>query len=57
MALKTLFGYSDEAGVRIEIESSGQTEIIETDRMNPLELACVRGNTDILKFFVDELNL
>ena len=25
--------------------------------MNPIELACVRGFTEILKFFVDELNL
>ena len=57
VALKSIYGFSDEAGVRIEIESSGQTEIIETDRMNPLELACVRGNAEILKFFVDELNL
>ena len=31
--------------------------MIETDNMNPIELACVRGNSEILKFFVDGLNL
>lgn len=57
VAVRTLFGYNDEEGVQLDIEASEQVEVIETDRMNPIELACVRGHAEILKYFVDELNL
>ena len=32
-------------------------EVFQTDEMNPIELACVRGHKDILKYFVKDLNL
>jgi len=57
VAVKTLFGYSAQEGIQLEFECSGQVEIIETDRMNPLELACVKGYDDILKYFLNDLNL
>lgn len=50
-----LNGYSDEEGVRIELEN--QIEILETDKMNPLELCCVRGNLESLKYLINDLNL
>mgnify|MGYP002631446964 CR=1 FL=1 len=55
--IPSLYGFEDEEGVRIEIESTDQVEVIETDKMNPLELACVRGWTDVVKYFVNELGL
>jgi hypothetical protein len=31
--------------------------VLETDSMNPLELACVRGHAPIVTYFTQELNL
>jgi len=57
VAARTLFGYDDDDGIKLEIEASDEVEMIETDLMNPLELACVRGNAEILKYFINDLNL
>ena len=46
--VKMLSGYSDEEGVRVEMEE--QIEIFETDKMNPFELSCVRGNQESLRY-------
>ena len=57
MALRTIWGFDDEEGIHIEIEASEEVHIVETLLMNPMELACVRGWTEVLKYFVEELNL
>lgn len=43
--------------MHLEIECQETEEILETDKMNPLELACARGHLEIIKYFVEELNL
>ena len=57
VAMKTLYGYEDEQGVKLEIESSKQIAYQETDQMNPVELACVRGCKEVLSYFVKDMNL
>ena len=56
MGLKTLSGLNDD-GFQVEIDGTNQVEFVETSEMNPLELVCVKGFHDILKFLVDDLNL
>ena len=55
--LSTIWGFEDEEGLRIEIEATDQVEYIDTLLMNPIELACVRGFTEIVQYFMDELNI
>lgn len=57
VALKTLWGFADEEPIKIEIEASSQFEVFQTEMMNPVELACVRGHKDILQYFINDLNL
>jgi hypothetical protein len=57
VAVKTLYGYSDDERILIEVEGSPEVVAIETDMMNPLELACVRGYHDILRYFTKDMNL
>ena len=56
VGLKTLRGLDDD-GFEVEIEGISHPELVETCEMNPLELVCVKGFHDILKFFVNDLNL
>ena len=56
VAIKTLWGYTDEERVKLEHETK-MIEELDTQKMNPLELACVRGYSDILSYYVEELNL
>lgn len=55
--LNTLWGFEDEEGLRLEIEATEQVEYIDTLMMNPIELACVRGFSEIVKYFVEDLNI
>lgn len=57
VAVKTLQGFSDTEPIQIEIESSSEVMYLDTDQMNPVELACVRGFHDILRYFTREMNL
>lgn len=57
VALKTLWGFADEESIKIEIEASSQIEVFQTEMMNPVELACVRGFKDVLNYFINDLNL
>ena len=41
----------------INIEGSQQIIAIDSEQMNPMELACVRGFHDIFRYFVREMNL
>ena len=43
VAVKTAWGYEDEAGVSVDIEATKQVQYIDTGNMNAVELACVRG--------------
>jgi hypothetical protein len=55
--LPTISGYHDQEGVRTEIDMCGATvqEFIETDKINPIEFACARGCSEIVKFLVNEI--
>ena len=55
--LSTLWGFEDEEGLRLEIEATDQVEYIDTLMMNPIELACVRGFSEIVQYFLEDLNI
>jgi len=57
VAVKTINGFSAQEGILLPISYLEDQQIIETDMMNPLELACARGFSDITKYFIFDLNL
>jgi len=56
--MPVITGYKDQEGVRSEIDYGNGAvaeEFIETEKMNFLEFACVRGCSEILKFLVNDI--
>lgn len=55
-AVSTLWGLQDRP-IKVEIESSNQVQHYDILSMNPVEIACVRGYADMLRYFVYDLKL
>lgn len=41
----------------VNIEALGSTYEVETQEMNPIEIACAFGHAKLAKYFIEELNL
>ena len=54
VALKTLYGYDGDDHIVLKHELSELVTVVETQKMSPLELACVRGNHQILAYYVND---
>ena len=55
-AIETLEGFDDDEPLRVKIEVSNQYEEFDTEMMNPIELAAVKGQDAVLSHLVNVAN-